>query len=643
LDRLSMIFQVVVIVFSVVDAVEEVAVTSKGEGFGLHPWRDEENYSWPVAAPLSAFVTILNFQLIRGFSESVWFEQRRLKASVDLSYDIAEKLADYDLDAAEALLATTIDTPVAQELGRLCKNLRTYRGFLPHTLFAKDTIVSPNDSLAEKMRDKETSWEHVDAAVARMLDPDYTLGDFHNHMLAAFPELGLYRSDKTSSGLSGADEYERTLGALYSVYCLLRLGIDGKEIFSFGVTKHGLPEVMPVGEHAAKKLAFYRSMPWDRISDLMTGANVMHDLSVRPTHAVALLTLTAIHDIMKNTDILPVVQPEHAPFQGYAVGETINDHDLALAYVLEYFPTILPSYRDLTPGQRAPILFTQGKLGFNNGWMVQGEAPPGALFHKFKRAIVQGGASQADISFYFAHWFTDLAGAEPFGGKPWPGAEKFTVKFPPKVLAAFLDSFSYVDKLAIRSEVEVMEEYLVSRVASLWPSSPILPGDGELAAMRFALMAQGFEVDIVSAFQRLPREDYHVLSNEMARSGCKEQFVRCPDELRRSRAVGPAFLIYYAPAFIQKATSQHGFEALRMLASICRAARKLFPVTEEGSATWVTIRIDALKVLTPPEIQAGMPWHVRRTSSVDAEVVKGKTTGEGFVSVPIHLPPADIV
>jgi len=480
----------------------------------------------------------------------------------------------------------------------------------------------------------------VNTAVSRMLDPEYTLRDFHNNMLAAFPELALYKSDKTSSGLSGADEYDRTLGALYSVYCLLRLDLDGKEIFSFGVNERWLPEPVPVGEHAAKKLAFYQNMPWDRISELMSGARVMLDRSVRPSRAVALLTLTAIHDIMKNTDILPAVQLEHAPFEGHAVGETINDHDLALAYVLEHFPAILPSYRDLAPGQRAPILFTQGKMGFNNGWLVQGEAPPGALFQKFKRAIVQGGASQADICFYFAHWFTDLAGAEPFGGKPWPGAEKFTVKFPWKVLAAFLDSFGFVKKLAMMSEVEVMEEYLVSRVASLWPMSPIPPGDGELAAMRFSLMAQGFELEIVSAFQRLPREDHQVLSDEMASSGCREQFVRSPEKFRRSRAVGPALLIYYAPALIQKATSQYCFEALRVLAAICRAARKLFPVTEEGSASWVTIRIDVLKVLTPHEIEAGMPWHLRRTSSVDAEVVRGPNQLKGL-SVSLTLPTTD--
>ena len=39
-------------------------------------------------------------------------------------------------------------------------------------------------------------------------------------------------------------------------------------------------------------------------------------------------------------------------------------------------------------------------------------------------------ASDTDVAFYFAHFLTDLAGAEP---TPFRGAEKFAAKFPPKV------------------------------------------------------------------------------------------------------------------------------------------------------------------------------------------------------------------
>merc|ERR1719203_1857417 len=99
---------------------------------------------------------------------------------------------------------------------------------------------------------------------------------------------------------------------------------------------------------------------------------------------------------MKNTVLLPVVQPQHSPYENMDAGTVINDHDVALAYIMEYFPGLLPSFQGLEPRHRAPILFTQGKMGFNNGWFVQGEAPPGVLFSKFKKVIVQGRASEAE-------------------------------------------------------------------------------------------------------------------------------------------------------------------------------------------------------------------------------------------------------
>ena len=33
--------------------------------------------------------------------------------------------------------------------------------------------------------------------------------------------------------------------------------------------------------------------------------------------------------------LLPTVLPEHAPFCGFVAGDVINDHDIALGYVLQ--------------------------------------------------------------------------------------------------------------------------------------------------------------------------------------------------------------------------------------------------------------------------------------------------------------------
>ena len=126
----------------------------------------------------------------------------------------------------------------------------------------------------------------------------------------------------------------------------------------------------------------------------------------------------------------------------------IADHDVALAYVLEKDPEALPCYVALPPGQRAAVLFTQAQLGFNHGWLVQAEAPPGTLFNKMKDVVSRGQTTSADIAFYFVHWLTDLAGALP---TPLSGTEKFAAAFPHAVLKSFIKSFSCVQRLAART------------------------------------------------------------------------------------------------------------------------------------------------------------------------------------------------
>merc|ERR1719382_56160 len=70
---------------------------------------------------------------------------------------------------------------------------------------------------------------------------------------------------------------------------------------------------------------------------------------------VSLLALTAIHDIMKMNMILPEVQKRHAPYHGYQAGDTIGDHDHALSYVMEHFPAMLPSFKDLDATERLSV------------------------------------------------------------------------------------------------------------------------------------------------------------------------------------------------------------------------------------------------------------------------------------------------
>ena len=61
----------------------------------------------------------------------------------------------------------------------------------------------------------------------------------------------------------------------------------------------------------------------------------------------------------------------YAPYRGYQAGDRINDHDIALAFVLETFGQELPSYKSVPTNQQRVICFTQAEIGFNHGWLVQ--------------------------------------------------------------------------------------------------------------------------------------------------------------------------------------------------------------------------------------------------------------------------------
>jgi len=250
---------------------------------------------------------------------------------------------------------------------------------------------------------------------------------------------------------------------------------------------------------------------------------------------------------------------------------------------------------------------------------VQAEAPPGALFRKFKRVIESGQASPQDLAFYFTHWFTDLAGAEPF---PTEGCEKFVLKFPKHVLNQFLLSFSIVQNISVpgATEARVYEDYLQWRWDSHRPAlGPAPTGRGSIAKMRLVVMAQGDSEAVVRAFDALPEEDREVLSTEMSTVDIWKQ------GWSREKSVygGPAILVYYAPALMQKAGKQDPRGALLVLADVFRQARSLWPRSEACGSWWVSVRVDQLKELTVREIRESNPskaWALARLTSREGAV-----------------------
>eukprot|EP00928_Gymnodinium_smaydae_P036282 TRINITY_DN25380_c0_g1_i1.p1 TRINITY_DN25380_c0_g1~~TRINITY_DN25380_c0_g1_i1.p1 ORF type:complete len:1280 (+),score=181.68 TRINITY_DN25380_c0_g1_i1:105-3944(+) len=512
---------------------------------------------------------------------------------------------------------------------------------LPEPLIWKSSDVNPKKHsiavLRHLMSNKKTDWALARKIAERIRNPKYTCKKFYEDVNAAFPELRLYyicrndngeSQDATTSGRTPDDEYQRTIGALFTVFWMMRIDMGGKESICFGLDSKWNPNdanskyafVEP--EEVAKRKTFFENTRWDAIEKLLIDAKLLRREKGELVHdkerTLTLIVLMVIHDIMKLTDLLPFVSREMKEFCGYKAGETIHDHDIALSYVLITYPDALPSYTCLNKSQRQLVQFVHCKMDYNMGWLVQAEAPPGALFRNFKSVIQKGAAPSADVTMYFVHWFADLAGAEPC---PLHGCNKFVLRFPHRVLSQFLDSFSIVQQLGTSSsETQVLEDYYAWRWRNSQPSLGSEPqGEGAIAQMRLVMMAQGDSQAILKEFNELSSEEKRILSEEMAMTGrAGQKFQRDPGSGK-----GPAFLVYYGPALMQKAGKSNPGVALRILVEVYHQARKLWPSSSDNAEQNVIIRIDAIKdlecraIVSPDSTYA---WVLTRTSNKDGTV-----------------------
>jgi len=513
--------------------------------------------------------------------------------------------------------------------------------------------VSGKDELLimRVMDGKTTDWAKARRAAEQIRSASYSTKDFYNDLVAAFPELRLYcvvreggtphgegkillpsiSALTTSASRTGEDEYQRTIGALFCIFWLMRQHLDGKECFCFGLDNDWNPRSkdhfkdQELEAEYNKRNMFFEKTDWAAIESLLVGAGLLkkaggpHDVE----RTLAMLVLMTIHDVMKLDILRPTVGC--GEFSGYQNGEPIGDHDVALSYVLDRCPQALPSFAGLSTSMQESIKFTHCKLDYNMGWLVQAEAPPGALFKAFREVVLSGAADDekcaSNIAFYFVHWFADLAGAEAF---PLQGCEKFVLKFPLHVLSSFIDSFAVVWNLGPKTETEVFEDYLVWRWNNMEQRElgPAPSGFGAVAKMRLVLMAQGNSAEIIRQFGKLKKADQLVLSQELAMSGCVNQkFKR--DGFKE--VGGPAILIYYSPALMQKAGKQDPGGAMVILAEIFRQARSLWPLSSkaEDCDKTVVVRIDVLKelqVLNITEPKPGINYVLTRVSSQDAQV-----------------------
>jgi len=485
------------------------------------------------------------------------------------------------------------------------------------------------------VRDDDVNWEAAQRAAISIRNPQYSLRMFYDDMVLAFPELKLYLAyvsdfdeyvPDVDSGMTASVEYRRTVGALFAVYWLARIGIDGAEGFSYGVDEDWLPRMKPADENDGgvletpqerthhtesnrkKRKAFHDKVDWKKMQQLLCDANILSietgQVIVNEQRMVAILALTAFHDIMKVEALKPRVSEENGEYQGYAVGDLINDHDLALGYVLEHFADLVPTFHGLPREEQLSVAFTQAKMNFNHGWLVQAEAPPDALFSKFKHVIDTEGVEKADVAFYFVHWLTDLAGAHP---SPLEGSVKFVLQFPQPVLSSFINSFSVLNELANKTETEVFEDYIVK----IWRETvqrgvnlgPVPEGDEAIAIMRLMIQCQTPQAQeaIVTGFANASTADRAVLAAEMARTGLPGQYY----SRGQPRRGGPAFLVYYSPAFVRTQVPSETDEMYRILAEVYRRSREMFPLKDDFAPNQsVSIRIDQIKEHSAKEIRA---------------------------------------
>eukprot|EP00754_Rhynchopus_humris_P030360 Rhum_TRINITY_DN15268_c3_g1::Rhum_TRINITY_DN15268_c3_g1_i15::g.147551::m.147551 len=102
-----------------------------------------------VAADMSVF--LMDFYITRGFALQVRREKERMAAAVTAAQHVAERLASFDLDAAEDVLESQEDMPpdLCESLRVILSHLRAYKPFLPQSVLvmaaSQDTHAS-NDS-----------------------------------------------------------------------------------------------------------------------------------------------------------------------------------------------------------------------------------------------------------------------------------------------------------------------------------------------------------------------------------------------------------------------------------------------------------------------------------------------------------------
>lgn len=356
--------------------------------FGLGPLKTEHVFL--VTFAYTMLVSLLwtrSYALERDFRQQ-WLDNRRLRVEVQrqkVLYEDQQRWLDELNEQLDAMRLVHVSSVTKVNTDKPLTHGVVPRPTAPLGTPLPAAATGPNAVLVEHMRGRVADKALVQRVAARIRDPSYGMRQFFEDCVVAFPELNLFfvRRTSASSGLECHVEYQRTVGALFAVYWLLRLDGDGKFGLCFGYDEDWNLRTSAAGSasDASKKQDFFDSMDWSLLEEVTSFA-----LGDSTERIEAMLCLTAFHDIMKVPDLTPQVSAEHAPYTGHEAGDVIHDHDLALAYVLEHYPHLVPSFSVLSASLQEVVLFTQTRMSFNHGWFVQAEGTPGAMLSSLKRS-----------------------------------------------------------------------------------------------------------------------------------------------------------------------------------------------------------------------------------------------------------------
>jgi len=168
------------------------------------------------------------------------------------------------------------------------------------------------------------------------------------------------------------------------------------------------------------------------------------------------------------------------------------------------------------------------------------------------------------------------------------------------------------------SETALVEEYLEARWKVLLPEVPVPKDPSAIAKMRLVLMAQAEDSGrVLQAFKSLSASDQACLVAELSRTACAGQSFT-----RNAVRGGPAFLVYYGPALLQRNnTSQAGLKAaLRILCAVFRGARAVWPTNLSHEGNTVIIQIGELKRRDLHEIYQEGVWVLLRNNDNEGVV-----------------------